>query len=60
MIRGVGNGFQPINSTQQNKTEKTQKQEKLSRVEEIKKEIQNGTYKVDIQKTAEAMAKTLL
>jgi len=42
---------------QQIKTTKTQT---TSRVEEIKKAIQNGTYKIDIQKTAQAMAKALL
>jgi anti-sigma28 factor (negative regulator of flagellin synthesis) len=30
-----------------------------SRVDIIKKEIQNGTYKVDLNKIAEAIAKTL-
>jgi len=36
------------------------KTEKLSRVEEIKRAIQNGTYKIDIEITAKAMAKALL
>ncbi len=45
-------------STQQIK--KTQENKKLSRVEEIKEQIKNGTYKVDIDKTAEAMLKHLL
>ncbi len=45
-------------STQQ--TKKTQPNKKLSRVEEIKQQIKNGTYKVDIDKTAEAMTKYLL
>jgi len=45
-------------STQQ--TKKTQKNKKLSRVEEIKQQIKNGTYKVDIDKTASALAKYLL
>ena len=44
-------------STQQNK--KTQKNTKISRVEEIKQQIKNGTYKIDLQKSAEAMAKHL-
>jgi anti-sigma28 factor (negative regulator of flagellin synthesis) len=39
---------------------KTEKTEKLSRVELIKAQIQNGEYKVDIEKTAKAMAKALL
>ena len=45
-------------STQQNK--RTEESKKLSRVEEIKQQIKNGTYKVDINKTAEALAKYLL
>ncbi len=61
MINKIGIQNQVITqSTQQKKAEKTEKQEKLSRVEEIKKEIQNGSYKVDINKTAKAMAKALL
>jgi len=36
------------------------KTEKLSRVEEIKRAIKNGTYKVNIETTAKAMAKALL
>ncbi len=45
-------------STQQ--TKKTEPNKKLSRVEEIKQQIKNGTYKVDIDKTAEALTKYLL
>ena len=44
-------------STQQKR--KTEKNTKLSRVEEIKQQIKNGTYKIDLQKSAEAMAKHL-
>ena len=61
MINKIGINSNIIShSTQQNKIEKTQKEEKLSRVEEIKRDIQNGTYKIDIDKTAKAMAKNLL
>jgi anti-sigma28 factor (negative regulator of flagellin synthesis) len=45
---------EPKNKNTINKTEK------LSRVEEIKRAIQNGTYKIDIEITAKAMAKALL
>ena len=31
----------------------------IGRVEEIKQQIKNGTYKIDLDKTAEAMAKAL-
>ena len=59
MIKGINGNLNITNdfSTQQNK--KTQKNKKLSRVEEIKQQINNGTYKIDIQKSAEAMAKYL-
>ncbi len=36
------------------------KTEKISRVEEIRRAIENGTYKIDIEKTAKALAKALL
>ncbi len=59
MINGINTSLSVTNdfSTQQNK--KTQKNTKLSRVEEIKQQIKNGTYKIDLQKSAEAMAKHL-
>ncbi len=59
MINGINTSLNVTNdfSTQQNK--KTQKNTKLSRVEEIKQQIKNGTYKIDLQKSAEAMAKHL-
>ncbi|AZV47155.1 flagellar biosynthesis protein FlgM [Nautilia sp. PV-1] len=59
MINRVGAHTQMI-STQQKKAQNIQKQEKTGRVEEIKARIQNGEYKVDLDKTAEALAKTLL
>ena len=43
-------------STQQTKKIDTEK----TRVEEIKEAIKNGSYKIDINKTAKAMAKALL
>ena len=56
------NSYNMINiknlSTQQSK--KTEETKKLSRVEEIKQQIKNGSYKIDIEKTAEAMTKYLL
>lgn len=60
MINRIGNNLSIYEnySTQQNK--KVNENKKLNRVEEIKQQIKNGTYKVDIQKTAEAMAKDLL
>ncbi len=39
---------------------KTQQTQTISRVEEIKRAINKGEYKTDIQQTAKAMAKALL
>jgi anti-sigma28 factor (negative regulator of flagellin synthesis) len=59
MIRKVESSIlNNVSSIQNNKTKA--KVEKLSKVEEIKKAIENGTYKIDIQKSAKAMAKALL
>jgi anti-sigma28 factor (negative regulator of flagellin synthesis) len=61
MINRVASNTQIFSiSTQQKRTQNIQKEEKIGRVEEIKKSIQNGTYKIDIEKTAEAFAKSLL
>jgi anti-sigma28 factor (negative regulator of flagellin synthesis) len=60
MIRGISS--QNINNYQvenQKNKQKVQDTKKLSRVEEIKRAIENGTYKVDIEKTAKAMANAL-
>jgi len=59
MINRVGANTQMF-STQQKRTQNVQKQENIGRVEEIKEKIQNGEYKIDLDKTAEALAKTLL
>jgi len=59
MIRKVESSILTNVNDIQNKNSKT-KVEKLSKVEEIKKAIENGTYKIDIQKSAKAMAKALL
>ena len=59
MINRVISGTQTF-STQQKRTQNIQKEEKIGRVEEIKKSIQEGTYKIDIEQTAKALAKSLL
>jgi len=46
--------------SQNNKIKQSDKTEKLSRVEQIKRDIEAGNYKIDIPKTAKAMAKALL
>lgn len=61
MINKIGT-FSQINSVQiqEKKTNNIQKEEKISRVEEIKEQIKNGTYEINIEKTAKAFAKALL
>ncbi len=61
MINKIGT-FSQINSAQiqEKKTNNIQKEEKISRVEEIKEQIKNGTYEINIEKTAKAFAKALL
>ena len=39
---------------------KTEQTSQKTHIEELKEAIQNGTYKVDLQKTAEKMAEELL
>jgi anti-sigma28 factor (negative regulator of flagellin synthesis) len=62
MISKIGLNQTNLISTQPDKKEvkKTQNLQKSGRVEEIKKQIQNGTYKIDLDKTAKALAKHLL
>ncbi len=62
MIRGINSNLNSIQIETNNTKRKSQTQNvnKTSRVEEIKKAIENGTYKIDIEKTAKAMAKSLL
>jgi anti-sigma28 factor (negative regulator of flagellin synthesis) len=60
MIRSISSNTQIFSTQQQKRTQNIQKEEKIGRVEEIKKSIEEGTYKVDIEKTAKAFAKSLL
>ncbi|MDQ1340904.1 MAG: Anti-sigma-28 factor, FlgM [Campylobacterota bacterium] len=66
MVANINNGINGVALRQQNKVQqRTQEQgvnktENINRAEEIKKQIEAGTYKIDIQKTAEAVADTLL
>jgi len=62
MINKIGT-FSQINSAQiheKKTTSNIQKEEKISRVEAIKEQIKNGTYEINIEKTAKAFAKALL
>jgi len=66
MISHVNNSnvYQNIaNDNSKTKADATSKEEKASQkthVEEIRQAVQDGTYKVDLQKTAEKMAEELL
>lgn len=44
----------------QKSVQKTEKSEALDKVSAIKEQIQNGTYRVDIVKTVEAIAEELI
>lgn len=64
MVNGINNGINAA-AVQQNKTQQKQEQnvnktEAISKVEEIKQQIEAGTYKIDVDKTAKAMADTLI
>jgi len=61
MIKGINNNSTFIStiSSKNNKNDNIQNVEK-SKVENIKEAIQNGTYKIDLDKTASKMADSLL
>ncbi len=62
MIRKIGYGMSvdfDINRSSK-KSSNIESTTKTSKVENIKRAIQNGTYKIDIQKTARSMARALL
>lgn len=49
-----------LTKANENNELKEKEQTQLSRAEEIKKEIKEGTYKIDLQQTSEKMASNLL
>ncbi len=51
--------LQQLNSQKKEGTAVRESKE-MDKVESLKEQIQNGSYKVDIQKTAEAVAKDLI
>jgi anti-sigma28 factor (negative regulator of flagellin synthesis) len=62
MIRGVGNQsniYQNNNNANAKKAAQTANEEKMSRLEELKTSIENGEYKVDLDKLAQKMAQDL-
>jgi anti-sigma28 factor (negative regulator of flagellin synthesis) len=65
MVNGINNGINQAAAVQQNKTQQKQEQnvnktEAVNRVEEIKQQIEAGNYQIDVEKTAKAMADTLI
>ncbi len=61
----VGNVYVANQNISRTKNENIQNKEEIKskdrdKVQEIKKSIQNGTYKIDLQKTSEKIADTLL
>jgi len=61
MINGISSNSTYIStvSSKENKNDNIQSVEK-SKVDSIKEAIQNGSYKIDIDKTASKVAKSLL
>jgi len=64
MINGISSNnstfFTTISGdTKKNNNQQIEKVEK-SKIETLKESIKNGTYKIDIEKTAHSMAKKLL
>ena len=62
MIRGVGNQsniYQNNNNTNAKKAAEAANEEKMGRLEELKASIENGEYKVNLDKLAEKMAQDL-
>lgn len=65
MISNVGAGAsaymqQLASKDQKSEAKSVEKPKELDKVESIKQQVQNGEYKVDLQKTAEAIAKDLM
>ena len=61
MIRSVGSQANIYQNNNNSKTKEAQNSsdQKLSRIEELKASIENGEYKVDLDKLAQKMAKDL-
>ncbi len=66
MIRNVGahNGKMMVNDTRKNEKQTAQSVEKdamqkETRIDELKKQIVNGDYQIDLRKTAERIAQEL-
>ena len=60
MIKGINNSSTVFVSTISSKNNKQIENVEKSKVESLKEAIQNGTYKIDLDKTASKIAKSLL
>ncbi len=60
MIKIGAHNINLISQSTGQKNNKITKNKKTTRVEEIKQQVQNGSYKIDLQKTAESMIKYFL
>ena len=52
--------LQQVNSKNKKESSFVSKTKEMDKVESLKEQIQNGDYKIDTQKTAEAVAKDLI
>ncbi len=59
MIKGISSNSTFISTISPKNNKQIENVEK-SKVESLKEAIQNGTYKIDLDKTASKMAKSLL
>ncbi len=57
---GTSAYLQQVNSKNQKESSSVSDVKEMDKVESLKEQIQNGDYKVDTQKTAEAVAKDLI
>ncbi len=57
---GTAAYLQQVNSKNKKESSSVSKAKEMDKVESLKEQIQNGDYKVDTQKTAEAVAKDLI
>ena len=57
---GTSAYLQQVNSKNKKESSSVSEVKEMDKVESLKEQIQNGDYKVDTGKTAEAMAKDLI
>jgi len=57
---GTSAYLQQVSSKNKKESSSVSEVKEMDKVESLKEQIQNGDYKVDTQKTAEAMAKDLI